>query len=212
MSDSEISKLLDSYAGNSSIYNIASYFNASRRSDKVLLLSNVLGSRGVINTSNYDVILMDGARNRVLTKNNRTMLILNPESQPEEALSLLSTVYTLNQLREPNSWIFKQFSKVIEDYSGELYKDIKDLSMMDKAIYLFANPNLEQSVRDSLNGLINQDINTKIKLTDKIKLSGSHQENALFDIMVDDRNAIITNSDGTIGVSVKDIINFKNGL
>lgn len=138
MSDSEISKLLDSYAGNSSIYNIASYFNASRRSDKVLLLSNVLGSRGVINTSNYDVILMDGARNRVLTKNNRTMLILNPESQPEEALSLLSTVYTLNQLREPNSWIFKQFSKVIEDYSGELYKDIKDLSMMDKAIYLFA--------------------------------------------------------------------------
>lgn len=212
LSDSEISKLLDSYAGNSSIYNIASYFNASRRSDKVLLLSNVLGSRGVINTSNYDVILMDGARNRVLTKNNRTMLILNPESQPEEALSLLSTVYTLNQLREPNSWIFKQFSKVIEDYSGELYKDIKDLSMMDKAIYLFANPNLEQSVRDSLNGLINQDINTKIKLTDKIKLSGSHQENALFDIMVDDRNAIITNSDGTIGVSVKDIINFKNGL
>ena len=212
LSDSEISKLLDSYAGNSSIYNIASYFNASRRSDKVLLLSNVLGSKGVINTSNYDVILMDGARNRVLTKNNRTMLILNPESQPEEALSLLSTVYTLNQLREPNSWIFKQFSKVIEDYSGELYKDIKDLSMMDKAIYLFANPNLEQSVRDSLNGLINQDINTKIKLTDKIKLSGSYQENALFDIMVDDRNAIITNSDGTIGVSVKDIINFKNGL
>lgn len=67
-------------------------------------------------------------------------------------------------------------------------------------------------MRDSLNGLINQDINTKIKLTDKIKLSGSHQENALFDIMVDDRNAIITNSDGTIGVSVKDIINFKNGL
>ena len=212
LSDSEISKLLDSYAGNTSIYNISAYFNASRRSDKVMLLSNVLNSRRLINISSYDVILMNGAKNRVLTKNNRTMLVINPESQPEEVISLLSTVYTLDQLREPNSWLFKQFTKVIDEYSGELHKDIKDLSMMDKAIYLFANPNLEQSVRDSLNGLINQDINTKIKLTDKAKLSGSHQENALFDIMIDDRDAMITNSDGTIGVTVKDIINFKNGL
>lgn len=212
LSDSEISKLLDSYAGNTSIYNISAYFNASRRSDKVMLLSNVLNSRRLINISSYDVILMNGAKNRVLTKNNRTMLVINPESQPEEVISLLSTVYTLDQLREPNSWLFKQFTKVIDEYSGELHKDIKDLSMMDKAIYLFANPNLEQSVRDSLNGLINQDINTKIKLTDKAKLSGSHQENALFDIMIDNRDAIITNSDGTIGVTIKDIINFKNGL
>lgn len=212
LSDSEISKLLDSYAGNTSIYNISAYFNASRRSDKVMLLSNVLNSRRLINISSYDVILMNGAKNRVLTKNNRTMLVINPESQPEEVISLLSTVYTLDQLREPNSWLFKQFTKVIDEYSGELHKDIKDLSMMDKAIYLFANPNLEQSVRDSLNGLINQDINTKIKLTDKAKLSGSHQENALFDIMVDNRDAIITNSEGTIGVTVKDVINFKNGL
>lgn len=212
LSDSEISKLLDSYAGNTSIYNISAYFNASRRSDKVMLLANVLNNRRLINTSSYDVILMNGAKNRVLTKNNRTMLVINPESQPEEVISLLSTVYTLDQLREPNSWLFKQFTKVIDEYSGELYKDIKDLSMMDKAIYLFANPNLEQSVRDSLKGLINQDLNTKIKLTDKAKLSGSHQENALFDIMIDNRDAIITNSDGTIGVSVKDIINFKNGL
>ena len=212
LSDSEISKLLDSYAGNTSIYNISAYFNVSRRSDKVMLLANVLNSRRLINTSSYDVILMNGAKSRVLTKNNRTMLVINPESQPEEVISLLSTVYTLDQLREPNSWLFKQFNKIIDEYSGELYKDIKDLSMMDKAIYLFANPNLEQPVRDSLNGLINQDINTKIKLTDKIKLSGSNQENALFDIMVDNRDAIITNSDGTIGVSVKDIINFKNGL
>lgn len=212
LSDSEISKLLDSYAGNTSIYNISAYFNASRRSDKVMLLSNVLNSRRLINISSYDVILMNGAKNRVLTKNNRTMLVINPESQPEEVISLLSTVYTLDQLREPNSWLFKQFTKVVDEYSGELHKDIKDLSMMDKAIYLFANPNLEQSVRDSLNGLINQDINTKIKLTDKAKLSGSHQENALFDIMIDNRDAIITNSDGTIGVTVKDIINFKNGL
>lgn len=212
LSDSEISKLLDSYAGNTSIYNISAYFNASRRSDKVMLLSNVLNSRRLINISSYDVILMNGAKNRVLTKNNRIMLVINPESQPEEVISLLSTVYTLDQLREPNSWLFKQFTKVIDEYSGELHKDIKDLSMMDKAIYLFANPNLEQSVRDSLNGLINQDINTKIKLTDKAKLSGSHQENALFDIMIDNRDAIITNSDGTIGVTIKDIINFKNGL
>ena len=212
LSDSEISKLLDSYAGNTSIYNISAYFNASRRSDKVMLLSNVLNSRRLINISSYDVILMNGAKNRVLTKNNRTMLVINPESQPEEVISLLSTVYTLDQLREPNSWLFKQFTKVVDEYSGELHKDIKDLSMMDKAIYLFANPNLEQSVRDSLNGLINQDINTKIKLTDKAKLSGSHQENALFDIMIDNRDAIITNSDGTIGVTIKDIINFKNGL
>ena len=103
-----------------------------------MLLANVLNNRRLINTSSYDVILMNGAKNRVLTKNNRTMLVINPESQPEEVISLLSTVYTLDQLREPNSWLFtKIFPRqeevpIIASISSKLITPVTTLLLIMK--------------------------------------------------------------------------------
>lgn len=212
LTDSDVSNLLETYTGNSSVYNIAAYFNASRRSDRILQLCNLLSNGNLIDTSKYDILVLNGVKNKILTGNNRTLIVLNPESSVEETSSILSTVYVLDQLREPNSALFKQFSENINEYMGDLANEIKDLSMMDKAIYLFANPNLEEKIRKRLDDLINKDINAKLLIAQNLKMTGSQQENMLFDIMVDNRDEVIYSKDGTKHATIKDIINFKNGL
>lgn len=209
----DINKVLENYAGNTNIYNIASYFNLTRRSDSFINLMNIVGNKELmhgskLNSFNYNVILMEGVKNRVITNNTRTVVVLNPNSSSQDIMTTLTNVYTLNQLKEPRSWLFSEFKKIINEYEGSLLDGIKNLTMIDKMIYLYSNPNLEDDIKEKLINLVNQDIESKgtVKKIGGIK---NNLQNKLFINLFkfnDDRT--ILSEDGKYKTDVNTLLSF----
>ena len=217
LSDDEIEAILSGYGGNTNIYNISAFFNATRQSEGLLklnkLINNVHLMRTKFDTSSFDVFISEGATNRVIIGNKRTVITMSPSVTSEQAISLLSTVYAINQLREPTSNLFKAFREFVLNYDGNLKSDIENLSMMDKIIYLFANPNLDEQSRSYLNGLVSNDISNLVDASEQ-SISSSSQENTLLDVMLTtaDKNKVIGNGKNEYSATIKELLEFRNGL
>lgn len=167
LDDNDINLLLESYLGNSNIYNITSFFSQTKRSDLLsnfnnLFSSPLLTSGSRINTFSYNVIMLPLIKNRIVANNTRTILLLNTESTTQEAITTMASLHAFNQLREPNSNIFRQSLELINNYNGNLLPEIKNLSLIDKMIYLFSNPNLEEEISQKFKNIVSSDISNKL--------------------------------------------------
>lgn len=124
LSSDEINEVLDNYIGNYSIYTLTGYLSSFRIDDDVSKLLNVFTNRtnlgnNTLNVNNFDVFVSTEASNKILTNGFRTILVLNPKSKTSDLKSYLTTLFAINELRNPNGVLYSNLSEIINKHIAD---------------------------------------------------------------------------------------------